>query len=55
MPVTAPLKTIGVIATPEHFVWLDGVATAVGVGLTIKSALSESSTGHTPLGLLMLT
>ena len=39
MPVTAPLNTIGVIAIPEHFVWLDGVATAVGVGFTSTVAV----------------
>ena len=55
VPVTAPLNTIGVIDTPEQLGWLDGVATTVGVGFTIKTASFESSTGHTPLGLLMLT
>ncbi len=28
------VKAIVVIATPEHFAWLEGVATATGVGFT---------------------
>ncbi len=39
VPLTAPLNAIVVIATPEHFVWLDGVATAVGVGSTSTVAV----------------
>ena len=35
VPATLPLSTIVVIATPEHFVCDDGVATAFGVGLTV--------------------
>src|SRR5690349_18017046 len=30
-----------VIATPEHFVWLAGVATAFGIGLTTTVAVKE--------------
>ena len=34
VPATLPLSTIVVIAEPEQIVWLDGVATALGIGLT---------------------
>ena len=39
VPGTVPLNTIVVIATPEHFVWLDGAAAALGVGFTITVAV----------------
>ena len=35
VPVTAPVKDIGEITASEQIVWLDGVAIAVGVGLTV--------------------
>lgn len=35
---TLPVNTTGVIALPEQIVWLAGVATAFGVGLTITVA-----------------
>ena len=31
---------MGVMATPEHFVWLDGVATVAGVGFTSTVAVT---------------
>ena len=34
VPVVLLVKTIVVIVAPEQIVWLDGVATAFGVGLT---------------------
>jgi len=39
VPVTFPVNTIGVIATFEHFVCDEGVATAFGVGLTVTVAV----------------
>ena len=39
VPTTLPVNTIGVIATPEHTVWDDGVATAFGVGFTTTVAV----------------
>lgn len=38
VPATLPVNTTGVIALPEQIVWLEGVATALGVGLTITVA-----------------
>ena len=35
VPATLPVSTIVVIGTPEHVVCDDGVATALGVGLTV--------------------
>jgi len=35
VPVTAPVNTIVLIAVAEQIVWLEGVATAFGVGLTV--------------------
>ena len=35
VPATLPVNTMVCIATPEHLVCDDGVATAVGVGLTV--------------------
>ena len=35
VPATLPVITIVVIGTPEQAVWLDGVATALGIGLTV--------------------
>lgn len=35
------VNAIVVIATPEHFVWLAGVATAFGIGLTTTVAVEE--------------
>ena len=34
MPLTLPLNTMGVMLVPEQIVWLFGVDTASGVGLT---------------------
>ena len=39
VPATAPLSTIVVIGLAEQIVWLDGVATASGVGFTITVAV----------------
>ena len=39
MPVTAPVRTMFVIALAEHMVCVDGVATAFGVGLTSTVAV----------------
>ena len=39
VPVTLPLKTIGVIAEPLQMVCEEGVATAFGVGLTTTVAV----------------
>ena len=39
VPATLPVNTIVVIALPEQTVWLAGVATALGVGLTITVAV----------------
>ena len=39
MPLTAPLNTIVVMLPPEQIVCDDGVATAVGVGLTTTVAV----------------
>jgi hypothetical protein len=38
VPATLPDKTIFDIG-PEHIVWLDGVATAFGIGLTVTVAV----------------
>ncbi len=40
VPATLPLSTIVVIAEPEQMVWLDGVATAFGIGFTTTVALN---------------
>ena len=39
VPATLPLSTIVVIGAPEHTVWLDGVATAFGIGFTTTVAV----------------
>ena len=39
VPTTLPVSTIVVIATPEHLVCDDGVATAFGVGFTSTVAV----------------
>lgn len=41
MPLTAPLNTIVVIGRPEHTICVDGVATALGVGLTNTVAVVD--------------
>ena len=39
VPTTLPVNAIVVIATPEHFVCDDGVATAFGIGFTTTVAV----------------
>ena len=39
VPATLPVSTIVVIALAEQIVWLDGVATAFGVGFTTTVAV----------------
>ena len=39
VPTTLPVSTIVVIATPEQTVWLEGVATAFGFGLSSTVAV----------------
>ena len=41
MVATFPLKTIALIADVEQMVWLEGVATALGVGLTNTVAMMD--------------
>ena len=52
-PPKEPPRTT--VVPPWQIAAIAGPANTVGFGLTIKSASSESSTGHTPLGLLMFT
>ena len=39
VPATLPVSTIVVIVEPEQIVWLDGVATAFGIGFTVTVAV----------------
>jgi hypothetical protein len=39
VPDTAPVNTIVVIGVAEQTVWLDGVATTFGIGLTVISCV----------------
>jgi len=48
VPETLPVSTIVVIAVPLQIVWLAGVATAFGVGLTVMLKLLGVPTQLTP-------
>ena len=48
VPATLPLNTIVVIALAEQIVWLDGVATAFGVGFTSTVAVIGAPVQVTP-------
>lgn len=48
VPATLPVNTIVVIAVAEQIVWLDGVAVASGVGLTITVAVIDGPKQVTP-------
>ena len=39
VPETLPLRTIVVMASPEHILWVEGVAIASGNGFTVTSTL----------------
>ena len=43
VPPTAPVSAIVVIGVPEQTVWLLGVATALGVGLTVTDIGEEAA------------
>ena len=48
VPTTLPVNTIGVIAVLLQIVWEDGVATALGIGLTITVAVMLGPVQVTP-------
>ena len=48
MPATSLVNTIGIIGLAEQIVWLDGVATACGVGFTITVAVVLGPVQVTP-------
>jgi len=48
VPTTLPVSTIVVIGLAEQIVWLDGVATAFGIGFTVTVAVVASPVQVTP-------
>ena len=46
VPVVVLVNAIVVIGLPEHTVWLEGVATAFGNGLTVSAAAVENAVGQ---------
>ena len=47
------VKVIVVIATPEHFVWLDGVAVTFGVGFTNTVAVMAAPVQPLAVGVIV--
>ena len=53
MPADELVNTIVVIGTPEHTVWLAGVAIALGVGLTNTVAVVVGPTQPLAVGVMV--
>jgi hypothetical protein len=54
VPLTAPLKTIVVIVAPEQIVCDDGVATALGIGLTVIICVHSAKLPQASVALYVL-